>query len=251
MKIVFTAILGNRCDSLKPAPVGADRCVCFVTDPAAFPDAKGWELIAHPAENPRREAWRLRAVPHTLFADYDRVVWIDASFTLTNLHKLLKHAGGAPVSAIRHHRRDNAYEEGNELARIGQSDPQQIRRQLLAYHAMGFRPSHLSISCIIVRDHSDKALWFNQTWAREIEKYPGDNTQVSLDYAAWVNGFNIRALHGSRHETPYAIHDHTDHKKRRKPYDKPRFGSFGSGAQQVLHGSESVLPLDKAKEFLS
>lgn len=237
--IVFTAILGD-CDSLKPAPVGADRCVCFVTRTSDHPDPKGWELIEHPAENPRREAWRLRAVPHTLFDAYDRVIWIDASFTLSNLPLLLQHAGSASIAAIRHHRRDSCYEEGNELAKIGQSDPDQIQRQLKAYHAAGYRPAHLSISCVIVRDNSIAARAFNDAWAGEFQQYPGDNTQVSLDYAAWAVGLEIRALQGTRHRNPYAAHDHADHKKRRKPYDKPD-ATFGEGTRALLHGPESVV----------
>lgn len=219
MTIVFTAILSD-CDSLKTAPKGADRCVCFVTNPADHADAKGWELIAHPAENPRREAWLLRSVPHLLFKDYDRVVWIDASFTLTDLPRLLKDTGDERIAALRHHRRRTCYEEARELAKIGQSDKRSVTVQAAKYVRHGFHPTHLSISCIIVRDHSEAVRRFNETWADEFRANPGDNTQVSLDYAAWVNGIEIKALQGARHDNPYASHDHADHKKRRKPYDK-------------------------------
>lgn len=237
--IVFTAILGNRCDSLKPAPVGADRCVCFVSDPSAYPDHKGWELIVHPAVNHRREAWQIRALPH-LFPklDADRVIWIDASFTLTDLPRLLRDTGSASIAAIRHYRRRSPYDEAKELVKIGQSDPESLQRQVKSYRAAGFNPKHLSISCIIVRDRSAAVLDFNRRWAAEFTKYPGDNTQVSLDYAAWSNGLEIKALQGTRHDNPYAIHDHEDHKRRRVPYDKP---AFGDGANVILHGTESVI----------
>lgn len=217
--IVYTAILGD-CDSLKPAPVGADRAVCFVTDPDAAQDARGWELVQHASANPRREAWRLRCVPHELFDDYDRVVWIDASFTLTNLPRLLHDAGSAPIAAIRHHQRSSPYQEAARLVTIGQSDASAIDRQVKAYRKARFDGAHLSISCVIVRDHSEKVRRFNETWAKEIDAHRGDNTQVSLDYSAWANGLTIAALSGSRHANPYAVHDHNDHKRRRKPYDK-------------------------------
>jgi len=218
MTIVFTAILGD-CDSLKPAPADV-RAVCFVTDPAAHADAKGWELIAHAAENPRREAWRLRAVPHTLFEHYDRVIWIDASFTLTNLPRLLRDTGDAPIAALRHHARRSPFVEAAQLVKVGQSDKAPLDRQVKAYQKAGYNPTHLSISCVIVRDHSPAVERFNDTWAAEIARHPGDNTQVSLDYSAWRNGLTIHGLKGTRHENPYATHDHADHKKRRKPYDK-------------------------------
>lgn len=222
MTIVFTAILGD-CDSLKLAPKGADRCVCFVDDLSRFTNANGWELQAAPLSraDARRSAWYLRCVPHILFPGYSRVVWIDASFTLTDLPRLLKDAGEAPIAALRHHNRSSCYAEGKILVKVRQAKEHHIRPQLDHYLRSGFNPSHLSISCIIVRDHSATAERFNTTWARQIDAYLGDNTQVSLDYSAWVNGTEIRALKGTRHDNPYSTHDHLDHKKRRRPYWVP------------------------------
>lgn len=232
MTIVYTAILGTS-DSLKPAPKGADRCVCFVDDPAAYPDPKGWELVRHDYRgDPRREAWRLRCVPHLLFCyekypigaptvraeTYNRVVWIDASFTLTDLPRLVRDAGDAKVAALRHHRRRTPYEEAAEIVAIGQAPADDVQRQVAAYQKAGYEPSHLSISCVIVRNASDGARRFNETWAEQIAEFPSDNTQVSLDFSAWANGLSIHPLRGTRHENPYAVHDAKDHKKRRKPY---------------------------------
>lgn len=219
--VIFTAILGT-CDSLKPAPKGADHCVCFVDDLRAHPDPKGWELVEHAAftGDPRREAWHLRCVPHLLFEHYDRVVWIDSSFNLTDLPRLLRDAGKAPIAALRHHRRHSPYTEAREIIDIGQADAAPLLRQIAAYQAEGFYPHHLSISCVIVRDRSEIVARFNETWDTQIRTYPGDNTQVSLDYAAWANGLEIAPLCGTRHENHYASHDHADHKRRRKPYTR-------------------------------
>lgn len=216
--IVYTTIFGGS-DSLKQAPSGC-RAVCFTDVPLG--DSRGWESwLVHQDDDPRRAAWYLRCVPHLQFREYDRVVWIDASFTLTDLPRLLKDAGDAPVSAIRHHARNSCYREGEQLVRNGQATKADIDRQLGAYTRAGFMPTDLSISCVIVRDRSAQAQAFNETWDQQIRDYPGDNTQVSLDYAAWVNGFSIKALKGSRHQNPYATHDHLDHKRRRKPYRLP------------------------------
>jgi hypothetical protein len=223
--IVYTAIIGD-CDSLKPAPTGADEAWCLIDkhDIAAFDaDPKGWTIAPMTVDgDPRRFAWKMRCIPHVVFGGgYDRVVWIDASFTLTDLPRLLKDAGSAPIAALRHHARSSCYEEGRELVKVGQARPQDIRRQLADYQRAGFEPKHLSISCIVVRDHSAAVQRFNEAWATDIDVYPGDNTQVSLDFCAWKHGIEIKALTGTRHKNPYSTHDHADHKTRRKPYRVP------------------------------
>lgn len=218
--IVFTTIFGGS-DSLKPAPARADRCVCFTDDDSLRSDRKGWELAEWTVPgSPRREAWHLRCVPHKLFEAYDRVVWIDASFTLLDLPRVIRDAGAAPVAALRHHRRSSPYAEAAELVKIGQSTKASVERQVSDYRRAGFNPPHLSISCVIVRDNSAQARAFNETWDAHITNYPGDNTQVSLDYSAWVNGFTIEPLRGTRHDNPYSTHDAQDHKRRRRPYEQ-------------------------------
>lgn len=218
MTIVYTTIFGGS-DSLKPAPEGADRCVCFMDREPE--DPMGWEVFRHTAfTDPRREAWSFRCIPHKTFPDHTISVWIDGSFTLTNLDSLLFDAGPYEISALRHHKRSSCYAEGHEIVRVGQGDAGDVGQQLAAYRAEHFEPTHLSISCIIVRTNLPTVKAFNETWDREIRKYRGDNTQLSLDYSAWKNGLEIHALKGSRHNNPYAIHDHEDHKKRRRPYEK-------------------------------
>ncbi len=181
--------------------------------------ANGWEMAYCKAQDPRRDAWRTRAVPPPwLWSERDTLVWIDASFTLTDLPRLLSDAGKAEIAALRHQKRKSCYEEGKEIVRVGQASSADVRRQLDGYRKAGYPGMPLSISCVIVRQHTAKVQAFNETWAAEIAKHPGDNTQLSLDYSAWTQGLQIKALSGTRHDNPYATHDHDDHKKRRKPY---------------------------------
>lgn len=220
MTVVYTTIFGNS-DSLKKAPSGASRCVCFVDDPARYAgQTRGWELIAHDAAGePRREAWRLRCLAHDLFPEARKSVWIDASFTLTNLPRLLLDASPHLLSGLPHHLRDSCYREGTEIVNVGQADKADIQRQLDGYRREGFRPSGLTISCILVREHTPQVQVFNERWLTEIQTHRGDNTQLSLDYCAWKAGIEVYHLRGVRKNNPYAIHDHADHKLRRKPYD--------------------------------
>lgn len=225
MTVVFTTIFGGS-DSLKPAPTGADHCVCF-TDAIGEHDTtqQGWTLFGQAVGEPRRDAWRMRCKSIELFPQADRTVWIDASFTLTDLPRLLRDAGTAPIAALRHHRRASITQEAKELVAVGQARQRDIDRQLDDYAEVGFAASHLSISCVIVRDRSEPVRRFNETWAAQIETHLGDNTQLSLDYSAWANGLTIAPLRGTRHQNPYSTHDHADHKKRRKPYQLPGAGA--------------------------
>lgn len=215
--VVYTTIFGES-DSLKPAPSGADACICFTDQHHESIDPQGWRLVPWVAADPRREAWRLRCVPHQLFGEYSRVIWIDASFTLIDLPRLLADAGKAPIAGLRHHERRSYIAEARRLVRIGQANETDVNRQLEVYRRAGFEGSHLSISCLLVRRRTDAVREFNETWLRQIQGYLGDNTQVSLDYSAWANGLEITALQGDRHFNPYARHDHLDHRRRRKPY---------------------------------
>lgn len=223
LTIVYTTIFGGS-DSLKPAPAGADLCLCVTDRPLDYSHgraAHGWRIVKHDfTGDPRRAAWHVRCLPNRYIPEYDRIIWIDASFTLTDLPLLLKHAGTAPIAALRHHTRKSCYEEADHIVTVGQGDQLGFGGQLSLYRNAGFNPSHLSISCVIVRDRSGAVQRFNETWNEHIQRYPSDNTQVSLDYSAWVNGLEIAALKGTRHKNPYAVHDHEDHKKRRKPYAK-------------------------------
>lgn len=218
--VVFTAIFGES-DSLKPAPQGADVCLCFTDGHRDKAADLGWELVGSgKVDYPRRTAWEIRCLAEKWLGNYDRCVWIDASFTLTDLPLLLKDSEGASISALRHQARRSCYEEARCLAKIGQSNVLDVERQINAYKHVGYNPAHLSISCIIVRDRSPETKRFNETWDEQIHRFRGDNTQVSLDYSAWVHGLEIRALQGTRHDNPYSTHDHADHKRRRRPYEQ-------------------------------
>lgn len=228
--VVYTTIFGES-DSLKPAPNGADWCVCFTDRDDLGSRLNGWQLAIYRTNTPRRTAWEVRCEPEIYLElplnyflhrgdtpPFDKIVWIDASFTLTNLPKLLKDTGDAPIAALRHHSRSSCYEEAAEIAKIGQASKAGLNRQMDAYHREGFASNHLSISCVIVRDSSEQVRRFNQTWAEQIATYPDDNTQLSLDYSAWKHGLTIKALAGVRKNNPYAVHDHSDHKRRRRDY---------------------------------
>lgn len=215
---VYTTIFGGS-DGLKQAPTGASRCVCFVDDPSLYAgQTRGWELVQFASRDPRRDAWHLRCIPHELFPEATTTIWIDASFTLMDLPRLVRDAGGHALSGLRHHARASCYEEGHAVVKAGQADARDVAWQLDGYREEGFHPSALTIACILVRAQTPAVRAFNLAWDAEIQRHPGDNTQLSLDYSAWRTGVGVHHLPGVRKDNPYAVHDHADHKRRRKPY---------------------------------
>jgi len=217
--IVYTTIFGQS-DHLKKAPSGASRCVCFVDDPSVYVGrTRGWELIQHLAPNPRRTAWYLRCIPHLLFPQADKTIWIDASFTLWDLPQLLLDASGHDLAVFQHNSRTSPYTEGQHIVHIRQAGALDVQRQLQQYAAEGFPGDRLSTAGLMVRTTSPRVQAFNERWAAEIAEHPGDNTQLSLDYAAWKVGLHIHHIKGTYKNNPYAHHNYKDHLDGRKPYD--------------------------------
>lgn len=216
MIVVYTTIFAES-DLLKPAPAGADRAVCFVDRPVAA--ALGWEIRElPPPRDPRRTAWRMRALAHESFPDATVAVWADASFAICNLPRLLQDAGETPIAGLRHPERSSCYEEGAEVVALGQSDAVAVEAQLARYRRAGFAPTALTAANILVRRHAPAVIAFNEHWAAELQRWPDDNAQLSLDYCAWRAGLAVHYLEGTYTANPYMHFDAGDHHVRRRPY---------------------------------
>lgn len=217
MIVLYTALFGGS-DRLKPAPAGVvDRCVCFTDDPTLKP--QGWELVPYTVvSDPRREAWILRCQADRLFPDADVVIWLDASLEILDLPRLIHDAAPFDLAGLAHPERSSSYDEAAELIAIGQGDPESLRAQVAAYRAEGFPGAGLTTSGILVRRNTQAVVALNTIWAEELVKYAGDNTQVSLDYAAWRVGLPVAHLAGTYIDTPYVVYDHEEHHRRRRPY---------------------------------
>ncbi len=218
MTVVYTALFGGS-DRLKPAPRGADRAVLVTDQPQPRAKQMGWDVRLWPiAPEPRRAAWDVRCRPDWLALEADVTVWGDASFTWTNLPALLRDAGDAECAGFAHPHRTSCYEEGETLVSLGQASPWAIKDQLAVYRAAGYTPTGLTTAGLLVRRATPLVDAFNTAWADEIRRHRGDNTQVSLDYAAWKVGLPIRHLKGTYIDNPYVVYDGADHRARRQAY---------------------------------
>lgn len=216
MIVLYTTIFAQS-DLLKPRPAGADRAVCFTDEPIG--PALGWEIVVlPPPADPRRTAWRMRALSHEYLPDATVIVWADASFAICNLPRLVQDAGEAPLAGMRHPERSTCYEEGAEVVALGQSDRRAVETQLAGYRSVGFAPRSLTAANVLIRRHTPAVVAFNEDWAAELQRWPDDNAQLSLDYCAWRAGLDVHYLEGTYTANPYLHFDMGDHHARRRQY---------------------------------
>jgi hypothetical protein len=216
MTVVYTALLGES-DTLKPAPSGADRCVCVTDHPRREVAARGWvtEPWSVTAQGPRRDAWMIRCRPDAIAPGADVTVWIDASFTVLDLPALLRDAGDAALTGMRHPERSSCYEEGEALLALGAVEAVALADQLDGYRREGFAPSSLTTAGILARRWTPAVQAFNALWESEIHRQAGDLPQVTLDYCAWKVGLPIQYLSGTYLSNPYVRYAHKDHRRRK------------------------------------
>jgi Protein of unknown function (DUF616) len=214
MIVAYTAIFGGS-DSLKAAPAGADRAVCF-TD-GAHTDSRGWEIVQREVgDRGRRAARVLKMSPHELFADATASVWVDGSIAIQDWQALIADSGDADVACFAHPDRTNCYDEGRTVVRLKIAHQAKVMAALEMYRRDGFNPTSLSTTGLLYRKHGPGVVAFNTLWRSHLATY-GTNDQVHVDYCAWRAGVSVHHLQGHYRENPYAVYDKVDHHRRRKP----------------------------------
>jgi hypothetical protein len=211
--VLYTALFGGS-DTLKPAPPGPDRCLCFTDDRAL--SGHGWEMAYSTVAHPRRAARALKTGAHLLFPEADRIVWVDGSMTITDWPHLVRDVGEAELACLPHPDRATCYEEGDTVIRLRIADPTLIRHALATYRAEGFAPTRLSTTGVLVRRQTTRTAAFNQLWRAQLDRY-GTNDQVHVDYCAWRVGLPMTDLQGHYRDNPYMRYDQADHHRRRTP----------------------------------
>ncbi len=216
MSILYTSLFGGS-DSLKPAPKGPDRCICYTDDPCLR--GEGWVMVHWPTKHPRHEARVIKLSSHLLFPEEKWVVWADASmeFKFGGWDRLMNDKGNHYVSCLEHPDRQNVYSEGLELLSMeSQSDPKLVQRCLQHFRADGFVSLSLSTTGLLVRRLSQNVIEFNSLWRQHLDRY-GIDDQLHFDYCVWKIGLKPHYLSGHYRDNPYMVYDHLDHRDRRTP----------------------------------
>lgn len=205
MITVFTTVFGNTDPLHEPVRAGNARFVCFTDQPIK---SKRWEIVTLPKQAaPTRASRMMKALSHET-VDTEWSLWIDANFTLlVDPERLLGH--GEFVN-FKHRDRTRISDEANEIIRIGKALPEETMRQLHAYRADGFDTDEapqreLSCNGVILRRHTPQVIALNEAWAGEIERHTLRD-QMSLDYCAWRQGFELSRWPGTHDRNPYFKH---------------------------------------------
>lgn len=200
MIVVYTAIFGGR-DTLKNAPRGADRCVCFTDD--ARLTKQGWEIWTWKSgDRPRRTSRLLLCEADRLFPEAEATVWLDASCEFIDYPAFITEASLHDMAGCAHPSRTSCYQEGEAVVRLGLARADVIARQMATYRREGFQPTQLTWGGLLWRRNTEGVARFNRRWFKEVERY-SDRNQVSIDYTAWTVGLKIAHLRGHAYVNPY------------------------------------------------
>ena len=87
----------------------------------------------------RRDAKIYKILPHLFLPDYDYWIWIDPTHEpIMDPIKICADMGDKDIGLFTHPHRDCAFEEANEVSRLGYDNPGWIQRQLDYYSGCGF-----------------------------------------------------------------------------------------------------------------
>lgn len=137
-----------------------------------------------------RMARRIKTCIHRYLADYDWVVWLDASIVircdLNRYIEVLDHPDAPPVGAIPHPLRNCAYEEAHVVIASGRDSTGRVERQMRDYERAGF-PKHAGLfetGLLIINMNHEETPKLMRAWWSEINRY-SHRDQLSLNFVLW------------------------------------------------------------------
>jgi len=219
--IVYTAIFDNH-DILLDPWVSSDQLeyICF-TDNNNL-ESEVWNIHITTEENlsPRLKNRKMKILPHSLFEKFEWSVYVDGNIHITgDLGRLAKkYLSDHKMVALRHPSRNGVYEEASKCIKLGKGDEKTIRKQMKRYKSEGFPDDRdLSANYVLFRKHNDcEVVKTMKDWWNELKK-GSIRDQLSLNYVAWRNDFEIKLLNHklAKDSTYFRIYPH-------KPKHVPR-----------------------------
>jgi hypothetical protein len=179
-------VYGNY-TALPPAPTSVPA-FAFTDNPDQ--DSNGWLLIEVETEgHPRLKARRPKVLPFNYLPQYERVVWTDASITITDQSFPQLFASSldnteSVLAALPHPDRDCVYDEIAACMSLEKYRSQYaaLKHQDAEYHNMNY-PAHngLWATTVIAWKNEQGAEWIGRNWWASLNAYT-DADQVSLPF---------------------------------------------------------------------
>lgn len=220
--VLYTAVFGGY-DSLWPLPGGLEG-VCFTDDPA-LPEAKGWErrLVQLPQLHPRMAAKRFKLMPHAIFPEAERTLWVDANIQVRYagaVGELLALAEGAGLAMFRHPAVADIQAELELSEPMPKYRGWDLAAQVDVYRREGFPFSWgLWLGGVLPRVRSDLVDTIFDHWWHECCRY-GPQDQIAFPPVAWRLGFKPAEMPCEFPGPWFTYHEHTD--TGAVPYDRGR-----------------------------
>jgi hypothetical protein len=228
-RVIYTSIFGGYDELVEPEfkPTGWDF-VCFTDRDFT---SETWEIrksIPLYSDN-TRNARRYKLLPHRFLSNYDISIWTDGNIiTVGDVNNLITtYLQNSTMVNFDHMQcgaydmRNCIYDEAKTILDAGdmwisrtpergkkcyKDNPDLIRKQMDRYNKDGYpKQNGLISSGVLVRKHNEiDVIEISENWWEEV-KSGSKRDQLSFNYVAWRNNFNINYMRGDIRNNEYFI----------------------------------------------
>jgi hypothetical protein len=205
--VVYTAITGGFDRLLPPEVVNPDvDYIVFVDDPdLAVPLPWQKRPIAIRARSPRLTSRYYKLLPHRLFPDHSRSIWVNANLTIrSDLAGLIARCTPQqPLQIHAHFLRDCIYEEAEVLLALNR-DADRVAAQAAHYRSIGY-PARggLYANGVLVRLHHHPRLRrAMEDWWIELQAY-SEQDQISGPMVLARSRLPVSVIEGYIHDNEH------------------------------------------------
>lgn len=197
-KVVYTTVIGKLYKLYEPTKKNKNwDYVCFTDQNIS---SKGWNIrkIEKEGIDDNIVSRKVKILNHLFLNEYDVSLYIDSKFTVKcDLDDFYEKnmPEGKDISLMKHHKRDNVYEEAQFCIDNKIGDKDKIEMQIKKYKKEGF-PDTLGLLApgIMIRKHHIKKIEsFMEKWYEQVVNYSGRD-QLSFPYLLWKNPLELNLM---------------------------------------------------------
>lgn len=253
-KVVYTVLTGHKeflndpfQELTQEPPSEPYEKICFTDNPYLESETWSIRLLETHYLKPELESRRPKILPHIFLADFDISLYIDNTVKFkVDPSFIFNSSSRSSLVCFRHPNRNCAYDEGEEIIRLGFETEAKIRQQLDFYDECGFpRQFGLIAGTVLLRQHKDPELIaFSEEWFEHILAF-SRRDQVSFSFVQWHRKFVKLSFFDGTLTNNDIIHWHGFKTNPRVP------GSFDDQLYRWLNPQSGSTVSDARKHYLS